>query len=71
MQHGDAVAELHDHLHVVFDDQDGQVLGDAAYQLHGVVGLGRAHAGGRLIKAQQCWFGGERNADLQITLLAV
>ena len=38
---------------------------------HGVVGLGRAHAGGRLVETQQCRLGGERDADLEIALLAV
>ena len=71
MQHGDAVGELHHHLHVVLDDQDGEVLGDPAHQLHGVVRLGRAHAGGRLVEAQQFRFGGERDADFEIALLAV
>ena len=38
---------------------------------HGVVGLGRAHAGGRLVEAQQLRLGGERDADLEVALLAV
>ncbi len=38
---------------------------------HGVVGLGRAHARGRLVEAQQLRLGGERDADLEIALLAV
>ena len=42
-----------------------------AHQLHGVVGLGRAHAGGRLVEAQQLRLGGQRDADLEIALLAV
>ena len=42
-----------------------------AHQLHRVVGLGRAHAGGRLVEAQQLRLGGERDADLEIALLAV
>ena len=64
-------AELHHHLHVVLDDQDGEILGDAAHQFHGLVRLGRAHAGGRLVEAQQARLGGERDADLEIALLAV
>ena len=71
MEHGDPLRQLHDHLHVVLDDQDRQVLGDAAHQLHRVVGLGRAHAGGRLVEAQELRLGGERDADLEIALLAV
>ena len=71
MQNGDAVRQLHDHLHVVLDDQDGEILGDAAHQLHGVVRFRGAHAGGRLIEAQQLRLGGERDADLEVALLAV
>ena len=71
MQHGDPLRQLHDHLHIVLDDQDRQILGDAAHQLHGAVGLGRAHAGGRLVEAPELRLGGERNADLEVALLAV
>ena len=71
MQHGDAVGELHHHLHVVLDDQDGEILGDPPHQLHGVVRLGRAHAGGRLVETEQLRLGRERDADLEIALLAV
>ena len=71
VQHGDAVGELHHHLHVVLDDQDGEVLADAPHQLHGLVGLGRAHAGGRFVEAQKLRLGRERDADLEIALLAV
>ena len=38
---------------------------------HGVVGLGRAHARGRLVEAQELRLGGERDADLEVALLAV
>ena len=71
MQHGDAVRQFHHHLHVVLDDQDGEILGDAPHQLHRVVRLRGAHAGGRLVEAQQLRLGGERDADLQVALLAV
>ena len=37
----------------------------------GVVGLGRAHAGGRLVEAQELRLGGQRDADLEVALLAV
>ena len=65
------LGQLHHHLHVVLDDEDRQVLGDAAHQRHGVVGLRRAHAGRRLVEAQQLRLGGERDADLEVALLAV
>ena len=71
MQHGDPVRQLHDHLHVVLDDQDRQVRRDAADQGHGVMGLGRAHACRRLVQAEQLRLGRQRDADLQMALLAV
>ena len=46
-------------------------LADAAHQLHRIVGFGGAHAGGRLIEAEQLRLGGERDADLEVALLAV
>ena len=38
---------------------------------HGVVGLGCAHARGRLVEAQELRLGGQRDADLEVALLAV
>ena len=37
----------------------------------GLVGLALAHARGRLVEAQQLRFGGKRDADFEIALLAV
>ena len=71
MQDGNALGQRHHHLHVVLHDQDCQVLRDAPHQLHGVVGLGRAHARRRLIEAEQLGLGGERDSDLEIALFAV
>ena len=68
---GDAVRQLHDHLHVVLDNEDGEIAGDAAHQGHGLVGLRRAHPGGWLVQAQELRLGCERNADLEVALLAV
>ena len=65
------MGETHHHLHVVLHDQDREVAGDAADQLHGGVGLGHAHARGRLVQAQEAGFRGERDADLEVPLLAV
>ena len=58
-------------MHVVLDDKDGQIFRNAAHQLRRLVRLGRAHAGGRLVEAQQLRLGGERDADLEIALLAM
>ena len=64
-------AKLHHHRHVVLDDQDGEILGDALHEFHGLVGLDLAHARGRLVEAEQLRLGGERDADFEIALLAV
>ena len=71
MQHGDPMRQLHDHLHVVLDDQDRQVLGDAAHQRHRVMGFGGAHPGGRLVEAEQPGLGRQRDADFEVALLAM
>ena len=47
------------------------VLAMRAHQVLGLVGFRRAHAGGRLVEAEQFRLGGERDADLQIALLAM
>ena len=68
------VADAHDHLHVVLDEQDGQAeLGpQPGDELHHRRRLGRVHAGGRLVEEQQD-FGsaGEGPRDLQASLVAV
>ena len=72
MQHGDAVAELHHHLHVVLDDQDGQILRRC----------GARAPWSRRFRPRSCprsarrgssslRFGGERDADLKVALFAV
>src|SRR5256885_166848 len=71
VKHGDAIGELHHHFHVVLDDEDGEVLADAAHELHRVARLRGTHAGGWLIEAEERGLGRERDADLEIALLAV
>jgi hypothetical protein len=46
-----AVRQLHDDMHVVLDDEYGQVSRDTAHELHGVVSLRRAHPRGWLVEA--------------------
>ena len=44
---------------------------DASDQVHRLVGLGHAHAGGGLVEAEQLGLGGQCDGDLEIALLAV
>ena len=73
VEHGDAVADAHDHAHVVLDEQDGQAqlgaqLGDEPLHLLGLVGV---HARRRLIQQQQHRLAGQGAGDLQAALVAV
>src|SRR5438094_2571141 len=70
IEHGDFARQFHDDLHVVLDDEDRQVAGDAAHQLHRLSRLAGAHPGGRLVEAEEARLGSQRDADLQVALLA-
>ena len=68
----DAVGHAHHHLHVVLDQQHGDAeRADAGQQLHEARGLGRVHAGHRLVEQQQLRLGGKRDRDLEQPQLAV
>ena len=72
VEHGDPVAQAHDQLDVVLDQQDGDArVADAADAVHEVLALGRVHAGGGLVEQQQARLGGQRAGDLDQPLLAV
>ncbi len=66
VQDGDPVGDLHDHGHVVLDDEDREVaLGaDPADRLGQLGGLGGVHAGHRLVHQQQARLGGEGAGQL-------
>jgi hypothetical protein len=71
VQHGDAVAKLHHHRHIVLDDQDGEVFADAPHKLHGLIGFGLAHAGSRFVETEQLRLGSQCDPYLEIALFAV
>jgi len=71
VQHRDAVGDVHDDLHLVLDQDDGAPLGDAADQVDGLVRLLRAHAGRGLVEQEERRVGAERDAELEVALLAV
>ena len=73
VEDGDAVADAHDHLHVVLDEQDGQAqLGPQLVdERHHLGRLARVHPGGRLVEQQELGLAAERAGDLEPTLVAV
>ena len=73
IEHDDALAEAHDELHVVFDDQEREVEAgaDVADHRHQLLGLLRVHPGGGLVEDEQVGLGGQRPGDLQAALLPV
>ena len=73
VEHGDALADAHDDAHLVLDEQDGdaQVVAEPSDETGHLVGLGRVHAGGRLVEQQEAWAGAQGPGDLQATLVAV
>src|SRR6266404_3063756 len=73
VQDGDVVGDLHDHPHVVLDEQEGEValLDEAPQQGHQAPGLALGHARGRLVQEQQRGIRGERPGQLEAPLLAV
>src|SRR6478672_5664286 len=72
VEHGDAVAQAHDELHVVLDQEDGAaVAADAVDELAQHHLLGGVHAGGGLVEGDELGIGGERPGDLEAPLVAV
>jgi len=55
----------------MLDDQDRQAFADAAHQLHRVTGLSRGSCRRSVVETEELGLGGERDADLQIALLAM
>src|SRR5262249_15953974 len=67
VQNGHPIGDLHDHAHVVLDQDDGEVeIGDeAAQQPHERACLALGHAGGRLVQQQELGLGGQRARQLE------
>ncbi len=73
IENGHPVADTHDHLHVVLDEEDGQAeLGaETRDELHQVLRLLGVHARRGLVEEQQLRAGGKRARDLEAPLVAV
>src|SRR4051812_31205877 len=64
------VAQSRDRIHLVFDQQDRDALGDKATQmLANLIGERWVHAGDRLVEQQHARLGPQRAGDLQELLL--
>ena len=71
LQHGHALDQLEQRIHVVVDDDHGAAARDRLEQLDGLDPFARAHAGERLVEQQQTRGSRERESDLQSALLAI
>src|ERR1035437_9952982 len=73
VQHDDALADAHDDLHVVFDNEDGEVEAgaDGLDGVHEVAFFGGVHAGGGLIQEEDFGAGGQGAGDFQAALVAI
>ena len=66
VERDDAIADAADQPHVVLDQEDGDAaVPDAHDVAHQLAGLGRVHAGGRLVEEQEARLGRERAGDLE------
>jgi hypothetical protein len=54
IEHGDAVGDIHDHAHVVLDQQDGdaELVAQHLDESRCLGSLARIHPGGRLVEQQ-------------------
>src|SRR2546423_1917154 len=71
VQHGHAIREAEDDVHVVLDDEDRERAIEARDELGDTRGLERRHARGRLVEQEHVWTLRERDRELQLAALAV
>src|SRR6476660_5462487 len=71
LEHGDAVGERSDDVHVVVDEDDGAAFGELLDEGDGAVDVLDAHARGRLVEEQQLGVECHGDRELEWALLAV
>ena len=73
VEHGDALADAHDDLHVVLDEQhrDAEFFLRKTDQVHELDFFRGIHAGGGLVEQEQLRAGGEGTHDFEPALIAV
>src|SRR3954462_2753464 len=70
-EHGDALREAEDKVHVVLDDQDRNVGGQGSEHVQNATRVLARHAGRRLVEQQHLRLEAERDGDLNQALAAV
>src|SRR6185437_1086042 len=70
-QHGDAPRQAEHQIHVVLDDEEGEVGGKALDHLDDGAAFARGHARGRLVEQQHAGLEAERHRDLDQALAAI
>ena len=70
-QHRNAVGEREHQIHVVLDQEHGDVARQGRHRGEDIVALAFGNAGGGLVQQQHARFGGNRDRDLEQALLAV
>src|SRR5207237_4238152 len=68
---GDAIRKAEHDVHVVLDDEDGDVAGQRAEHFEDAARVLRGHARGGLVEQQHLGFEAERDGDLDQALPAV
>ena len=70
-QHGDLLGEAEHHVHVVLDDQNGDVGVEAGHDVEDQMAFRRRHAGRRLVEQQHARALRQRDGDLDQALAAI
>src|ERR671923_1541690 len=68
--HDDAAREAKNHIHVVLDEEHGELAREIRYHRKKLGALVLRHAGRGLIEKQHAWARRERERDLEEPLLA-
>ena len=72
VEHDQVLADAHDELHVVFDEDDGDVaFEDGVDEVDEGLGFAGVHARGRFVEKQELGARGQGAGDLQAALVAV
>src|SRR5207244_11467171 len=64
VEHGDAIGEAEDDVHVVFDDEERQRSIEPGDEGRDALGLGGRQSGGRLVDEQDPWPAGDGQREL-------